>query len=102
MYRKLNPTETSIDLNLERKLIKINQNSNHYTWQHNPFERVVNSSIDEDNMNPFISFRSRAFYERSVDLSMKPGNNTREDRQNPIFFFVPSSNEYRHYKNWEK
>lgn len=102
MHRKLNPPETAIDLTIERKLVKINQNSDKYTWQHNPFERVVNSSIEEDNMNPIFSFRSRAFYEKSVDLSLKPGNNTRGDRQNPIFFFVPNSHDYRYYKNWEK
>ena len=88
-------------MTLERKAVKINDNSDKFTWQRNPFERVVNSAIEEDNKNLVISFRSRAFYEKAQKLSLNPGNNTRGDRQNPIFFFVPNTSEYRHYKNWE-
>jgi len=102
MYKKLNPPETALDLNLERKSVKLNDNSNQFTWQHNPFEKVVNSAIDDDHTNQIVSFRSKAIYERAQELSLKPGNNTRDDRQNPIYFFVPNTNEYRHYKNWEK
>lgn len=102
MFKKLNPPETNLDLTLERNSVIINDNSEKFSWQHNPFERVVNSAIDEDNMRPVVSFRSRAFYDKSSELSLKPGHNTRLDRMNPIFFFVPNTNEYRYYKNWEK
>ncbi len=102
MYKKLNPPETALDLSLKRSVIRINDNSDKFTWKHNPFERVVNSSIEEDILNPVVSFRSKAIYERAVELSLKPGNNTRDDRQNPIYFFIPNTNEYRYYKSWEK
>ena len=67
------------------------------------FQLAYDKINDIKYLNYLIfAYYEKGDYEKAVELSLKPGNNTRDDRQNPIYFFVPNTNEYRYYKSWEK
>jgi hypothetical protein len=79
--------------------MKITHNGPSYYRNLNPYEKMVNLSMNDNSSNlSKFSFRSKAFYQRAVELSQNPSAAKINDRHNPIFFFIADQNEYRYYK----
>ncbi len=102
-FYKLNPYETNIDYSNCDKFEEINyiDNGPKYSRYINPYEKMVNLAlIDSEDKNKF-SFKSKAFYEKAVDLSQQP-KLALMDRYNPIFNFIANPKEYKYYNSYSK
>lgn len=97
MFKKLNPPETKLDKEPE-EYANIIHNGPQFKIEKNPYDIVVNAGMtnhsEEVKRN---GFKAKSIYNEAVELSKNP-KNAKMDNKNPIFFFVPNSGEYRHYK----
>ena len=81
--------------------LKIINNGPKYSRYVNPYEKMVNlAMIEKDNSNK-INFKSKAFFERALDLSKNPSN-AKMDSYNPIFYFIANPSDYRYYYKYNE
>lgn len=77
--------------------LNIVNNGPKYSRYINPYEQMVNSSMldHQTSVNKF-SFKSKAFYEKALELSKTPLT-AKMDSFNPIYLYICNPKDYRYY-----
>jgi hypothetical protein len=98
-FKKLNPHESRIDYSNTEKPTSINfiDNGPQYLRNLNPYEKMVNISMAQSAHNATsFSFEAKAFYEKSLELSLNP-NLGKMDDSNPIYGYIANPKDCRYY-----
>lgn len=100
LFNKLNLPETRLGYDHSKgefEHIEFKNNGKKYSRYINPYEKMVNMwMIDMNSGKNKISFETKAFYEKSLELSTQP-NKAKMDEHNPIFLHIADSNDCRYY-----
>ena len=95
----MNPYESRIDYSETEEMsnIKLIDNQPKYSRYINPYEKMVNLAMIDTNQNiNKFSFKTKAFYEKAVELSQNPSY-AKMDQNNPIFLNIYNPKDYKYY-----